>query len=52
MGGRKERDCQETCIKDTWTKLQWGRDQGWEVGMTGVRGSHRGKMETTVLEQQ
>ena len=50
--GEKREGFSGTSIKDTWTKLKWGRDQGWEVGMTGVRGSHRGKMETTVLEQQ
>ena len=27
------------------------RDQGWEVGMAGVRGSGGEKMETIVLEQ-
>ena len=32
------------------TKGEW--NQGWEVGMAGVGGSGRGKMETTVLEQQ
>ena len=33
-------------------ETKWGQDQGWEVGMAGVRGSGEGKMETTVLEQQ
>ena len=33
-------------------KAKEGQDQGWEVGMAGVEGSSRGKMETTVLEQQ
>ena len=33
-------------------KTKWGQDQGWEVGMAGVKGSGGGKMETTILEQQ
>ena len=39
-----------TSIKDTWTKPK--EDQGWEVGMAGVRGGDGEEMETTVLEQQ
>ena len=40
-----------TTIKDTWTKPKEGRDQGWEVGMAGVRGSGgRGKRQTTIHE--
>ena len=33
-------------------KTKEGSDQGWEVGMAGVRGSGRGEMETTILEQR
>ena len=33
-------------------KAKGGWDQGWEVGMAGLRGSGGGKTETTVLEQQ
>ena len=33
-----------TTVKDTWTKPR-GR-----VGLAGVRGSGKGKMETTVIE--
>ena len=29
-----------------------GWDQGWEIGLAGVGGNGRRKMETTVLEQQ
>ena len=41
-----------TSIQDTWIKSKWSRDQGLEVGMTGVRGSGGEKMEATVLEQK
>ena len=47
----KEEGFSGTTIKDTWTKLG-GEDQGWEVGMAGVRESGGEGMETTVLEQQ
>ena len=33
-------------------KTKGGQDQGWEVGMAGVKGSGGGEMETTILEQQ
>ena len=41
-----------TTIKDTWTKPRGAWDQGREVGVAGVGGSGREKMQTTVLEQQ
>ena len=37
-----------TSMKETWTNLKVGQDQG----MAGVGGRGGGEMETTVLEQQ
>ena len=44
--------CQGTCIKDTWTKVKAGRMEGRRWGWQVWVWSGRGKMETTVPEQQ
>ena len=51
-GGKKGKGHQETCTKDLWTKTTEGEDSVWEVGVDGVGESRRGKMGTTVVEQQ
>ena len=49
--------------RDLWGKIGEGpsrnmykghmdKAKGWEVGMGGVRGRGRGKLKTTVFEQQ
>ena len=50
--GKKEKGCQETSIKDTWTKPKRGRIEGGRWGWMGQGRLMGGKMETTVLEQQ
>ena len=49
--GKTGKGHQRTCIKDTWTKPKGGKSKGgkWEWQVCGV---DRGKMETTILEQQ
>ena len=49
-GGRgRGKGCQGACVKDTWSKPDWGRIKG---GRWGWLGAGVGKMEATVLEQQ
>ena len=50
-GGKKGKDSQRTCIKDTWTKPKGGRTEGGRWGWVGHGKVVAGK-ETTVLEQQ
>ena len=35
MGGKKEKGCQGTCIKDTWTKSKRLRIEGGRWGWVG-----------------
>ena len=50
--GKREKGCQGTCIKDTWTKVKAGRMEGRRWGWQVWVWSGRGKMETTALGQQ
>ena len=52
-GGKKEKDCQGTCIKDPWTNTTWREGLnvgGWGVGRAGE--SNGGNKGTSIIEQQ
>ena len=44
-GGRKGEGFSGTTIKDTWTKLRWGWNQGRVLRMAGLGGVVGGKAE-------
>ena len=48
-GEKKGKGCQETCIKDPWTKPNGGRIEGGRWGWVGQGKVVAGKMETTVF---
>ena len=50
-GGQKGKGHQGTCIKDSWAKPKGVGETVGGGDEWGRVGSHRGKMETTVLEQ-
>ena len=52
MGGQGGKGCQGTCIKDHEQSQRGVGSKVGGVGMAGVGVRSRGKMETTVLEQQ
>ena len=43
FGGIRQKRCQGTCIKDTWTKPRWGRIKGGKLGWLGLGSMVGGK---------
>ena len=48
-GGKRGKGCQGTCIKDTWTKLKWGRIEDGRWGWLGWEGVMGGKLRQLYL---